>query len=131
VLLSWGASRFATVGVAHDPPRRGLSRYSFSRLISHSIDMMTGYSSWPLRFASIVGFVFTLFGLGVLAYVIGRYAIIGHSVPGFPFLASIIAIFSGAQLFALGILGEYLSKIHSRTMNRPPYVIDNVTGPGP
>jgi undecaprenyl-phosphate 4-deoxy-4-formamido-L-arabinose transferase len=52
-------------------------------------------------------------------------------VPGFPFLASIIAIFSGAQLFALGILGEYLSKIHFRTMNRPPYVIDRVTGPGP
>jgi len=50
------------------------------------------------------------------------------SVPGFPFLASIIAIFSGAQLFALGVIGEYLARIHFRTMNRPVYVVRNVSG---
>jgi hypothetical protein len=44
-------------------------------------------------------------------------------VPGFTFLASVIAIFSGVQLFALGIFGEYLARIHFRTMDRPPYVI--------
>ena len=44
-------------------------------------------------------------------------------MPGFTFLASIIAIFSGVQLFALGIFGEYLARIHFRTMDRPPYVI--------
>ena len=67
---------------------------------------MTGFSTWPLRVASVTGFVFTLFGFVVLAYVLGVYFIHrGESVPGFPFLASIIAIFSGAQLFALGIMG--------------------------
>ena len=62
----------------------------------------------PLKLASVVGFVFTLFGFGVLAWVVGRYFISGTSVPGFAFLASIIAIFSGAQMFTLGIFGEYL-----------------------
>ena len=47
----------------------------------------------------------------------------GGSVPGFPFLASIIAIFSGGQLFALGIIGEYLARMHFRTMERPPYCV--------
>ena len=42
-------------------------------------------------------------------------------MPGFPFLASVIAIFSGAQLFALGIIGEYLARMHFRTMDRPTY----------
>jgi len=47
------------------------------------------------------------------------------SIPGFPFLASIIAIFSGAQLFALGIIGEYVAVIHARLLDRPVYVIED------
>jgi len=124
VLLTWGTQRFATVSVRHDARARGRSNYSFEKLVVHAMNMMTGFSSWPLRFASIVGFAFTFVGLAILVYVVGRYFIAGGSVPGFPFLASIIAIFSGAQLFALGVIGEYLGKIHFRSMNRPPYVID-------
>jgi len=62
----------------------------------------------------------------VLLYVIGRYFFQG-SIPGFPFLASIIAIFSGAQLFALGVIGEYLARMHFRLMGRPGYVVRSVT----
>jgi len=75
-----------------------------------------------------MGFAFGLFGLLVLTYVVGRYIIQGGSVPGFPFLASIIAIFSGVQLFALGIIGEYLARIHFRIMDKPSYVIREVAG---
>ncbi len=89
--------------------------------------MITGFSIVPLQLASLIGFSFTLFGLGVLAYVIGRYILQGGSVPGFPFLASIIAIFSGAQLFALGIIGEYLARMHFRLMERPTYTIQELT----
>ena len=85
--------------------------------------MMTGFSTLPLQVASIMGFIFSFFGFLVLAYVLGRYFVGRGSIPGFPFLASIIAIFSGAQLFALGILGEYLARIHFRTMERPPYLV--------
>jgi undecaprenyl-phosphate 4-deoxy-4-formamido-L-arabinose transferase len=85
--------------------------------------MMTGFSTLPLQLASLIGFGFTLFGLVVLAYVLGRYVVSGGSVPGFAFLASMIAIFAGAQLFAIGIFGEYLARIHFRTMDKPPYVV--------
>ncbi|HYS52297.1 MAG TPA: glycosyltransferase family 2 protein [Thermoanaerobaculia bacterium] len=125
VLLSWGAARFAALRVEHVARPLGRSQYSFVKLMSHAISMITGFSSWPLRFASIVGFVFTLFGIGVFTFVVARYLVVGRSVPGFPFLASIIAIFSGAQLFALGIIGEYLARVHFRMMNRPPYVLDS------
>lgn len=119
VLLSWGTTRFGAVKVRHDPRRQGTSNYTLRRLVSHAINMATGFSIWPLRFASLVGFAFTLFGICVLGYVIIRYVASGGSVPGFPFLASIIAIFSGAQLFALGIIGEYLARLHFRSMGRP------------
>jgi len=128
VLLTWGTTRFAAVLVRHDPRKIGESNYTFRKLVAHALNMMTGFSTFPLQVASLIGFFFALFGLLVFIYVVGRYLIQGGSVPGFPFLASIIAIFSGAQLFALGIVGEYLARMHFRIMGRPSGVIREVKG---
>jgi glycosyltransferase involved in cell wall biosynthesis len=122
-LLTWGTSRFTTVTVRHDPRTIGQSNYSFRKLLVHSLNMMTGFSTMPLQIAAYIGFAFTLLGLVVLAFVLGRFLIQGTTVPGFPFLASIIAIFSGAQMFALGIIGEYLARMYVRTSDQPAYMI--------
>jgi undecaprenyl-phosphate 4-deoxy-4-formamido-L-arabinose transferase len=127
VLLTWGTNRFGSIPVSHVPRKQGTSGYTFRKLMTHAMNMMTGFSTMPLQIASLIGFVFTLFGLAVLAYVVVRYLVQGGSVPGFPFLASIIALFSGAQLFALGIIGEYLARMHFRSMQKPPYVIREST----
>jgi undecaprenyl-phosphate 4-deoxy-4-formamido-L-arabinose transferase len=66
----------------------------------------------------------------VFLFVLARYLIEGASMPGFPFLASIIAIFSGAQLFALGMIGEYLGRMHYRIMDRPAYAVRSTTVQG-
>jgi glycosyltransferase involved in cell wall biosynthesis len=128
VLLTWGTTRFAAVPVRNDPRRIGVSNYTFGKLVTHTFNMMTGFSVLPLQLASLMGFGFALFGLVVLVYVLGRYLIQGGSVPGFPFLASIIAVFSGAQLLALGIIGEYLARMHFRMMERPPYSVRETAG---
>ncbi len=131
VLLTWGAARYSSVQVLHEPRAKGVSNYTFRKLVVHALNMITGFSTLPLRFASLLGFAFTLFGIGVLFYVVGRYLIEGTSVAGFPFLASVIAIFSGVQLLTLGIMGEYLARMYSRMMERPPYVVRDVTKPDP
>ena len=123
VLLTWGTNRFTSIPVRHEPRRLGSSNYSLGKLVIHGLNMLTGFSTLPLQLASITGFAFMFFGIGVLVYVLGRYAILGYSVPGFPFLASIIAIFSGAQLFALGIIGEYLARMYFQIMDRPPFAL--------
>ncbi len=128
VLLTWGTTRFAAQRVRHDVRGAGASNYTFLKLLRHALNMMTGFSVVPLQLASIIGFGFTLFGIAVLFFVLGRYFLTGNSVAGFPFLASIIAIFAGAQLFALGIMGEYLARIHFRSMDKPTYTIRSVTG---
>ncbi len=125
VLLSWGTSRFASVQVEVAPVER--SNYNFSALVKATLLILTGYSTMPLRLASWVGFFMTLFGLAVFIYVIFIYFVAG-SLPGFPFLASIIALFNGAQLFALGIFGEYLARMFDRSMDRPSYVIHEIVG---
>lgn len=123
VLLTWGTNRFASIPVNHRPRKQGTSGYTFRKLMTHAMNMMTGFSTMPLQIASLIGFVFTLFGFLVLVYVLVQYFVRGNPVPGFPFLASIVALFSGAQLFALGIIGEYLARMHFRTMQKPPYVV--------
>lgn len=123
ILLTWATTRFAALPVRHDPREIGRSNYTFRKLLTHALNMMTGFSTMPLQLASMTGFFFTLFGAGVLLYVVGRFIIQGGSVPGFPFLASVIAIFSGVQLFMLGIIGEYLARMHFRLMDRPAYTI--------
>ena len=128
VLLTWGTSNFASVRVRHDPRSRGTSHYTFGRLVNHALNMMTGFSTAPLKFASFIGFSFTLLGFVFLAFIVGRYLIEGGAPPGFPFLASQIAIFAGAQLFALGILGEYLARVHFRMLDKPAYVVRGSAG---
>jgi glycosyltransferase involved in cell wall biosynthesis len=123
VLLTWATTRFSSVPVEHRPREIGKSNYTFRTLLVHGLTMMTGFSTLPLRFATLVGFCVTLFGFGILAFVLITYFVRHGSAPGFPFLASIIAIFSGTQLFALGIMGEYLARMHVRLMERPAFVI--------
>jgi glycosyltransferase involved in cell wall biosynthesis len=126
VLLSWGTIRFTSVQVDIAPAES--SNYKFSTLVRAALLILTGYSTLPLRLASFIGFFMTLFGFGVFVYVLFVYLALG-SLPGFPFLASIIALFSGAQMFTLGIFGEYLARIFDRSMDRPSYVIQESTGP--
>ena len=127
VLLIWTTARFTAITVRHKPRAAGVSGYTMRKLIRHAFNLMTGFSVLPLQIASLVGFVFVLFGISILAFVAINYVIRGSAVPGFAFLASIISIFSGAQLFALGIFGEYLARMHFRTMDRPAYLVGEVS----
>ena len=126
VLLSWGTSRFSYVEVDESPRIAGESNYNIYELIKVSLLVLTSFTTIPLRFASLLGLLFTFFGVGVLIYVLTIYFTLG-SIDGFPFLASTITIFSGVQLFALGIIGEYLARIFERTKGRPAYTVSHTT----
>jgi glycosyltransferase involved in cell wall biosynthesis len=127
VLLSWATRAFSAVKVNHAPRLTGASNYTFGTLINYTFNLMTGFSTAPLRLVSLIGLGFTLFGFCILAWVLGVYLVNGSVVPGFVFLATIITIYSGVQLFALGIFGEYLARIFGRTMEKPPYVVRETT----
>jgi glycosyltransferase involved in cell wall biosynthesis len=123
VLLTWGTTLFIAQPVEHEERKIGVSNYTFKKLITHAMNMITGFSVLPLQIASVVGFFFALFGVGLFCLVVIRYFLYGTPVPGWPFLASIISIFSGAQLFTLGIMGEYLARMHFRLMDKPSYSV--------
>ena len=127
-LLTWSTSRFGTAEVNHDVRAEGVSNYSHRKLIRFMIDIATSYSTLPLQFASYIGFLTVIFGLVLMSYVITGPLIFGVVVPGFALLASSITLFAGVQIMTLGILGEYVGKIHFRVMNKPTYLVTEIVG---
>jgi undecaprenyl-phosphate 4-deoxy-4-formamido-L-arabinose transferase len=124
VLLTWSTKRFKPLLVPHRKREIGQSNYTLRKLITHTFNMVTGFSTLPLQVASLLGFVLTVFGIILLFYILViRVLIFQYDVPGFTFLASMISIFAGTQLFILGIIGEYLARMHFRLMDKPPYVV--------
>jgi glycosyltransferase involved in cell wall biosynthesis len=123
VLLTWSSNKFAWTTVAHQQRLRGRSNYTLGKLVTHMLNLLTGFSTLPLQFASWVAILTLLFGAGAMGYALFRHFIPGHAPPGFLYLVSLISILSGAQLLALGIVGEYLARSHFRMMSRPSYLV--------
>lgn len=128
VLLSWATNRVTDVPVDFDERREGKSGYTVRRLVKHATNMITGYSTRPLRWVSLLGMATASFGFILLVFVLARYIFGGADVAGFTFLAAAITLFSGVQLLSLGVLGEYVGRMHFRSMGKPPYVVREVVG---
>jgi undecaprenyl-phosphate 4-deoxy-4-formamido-L-arabinose transferase len=128
VLLSWSAARVTSIPVQHHVRQDGKSGYTLRKLLQLTFNMITGYSTLPLRIASSVGLFTSLFGISMFFYVVIRRLLQTNYVPGFAFLAAEIALFAGLQLFAIGVIGEYIARLHFRTMGKPPYVIRETVG---
>jgi len=128
VLLTWGTSSFTAISTPHLPRAIGTSNYTFGKLVAHAFNMVTGFSVLPLRFASVLGLIMTAFGFLILIYIIlSQVLAFQFEIPGFTFTASMISIFAGAQMFTLGIIGEYLARMYLRLMDKPAYVIQQST----
>ena len=126
LIFAWSSTRIATVYTEHDDRKYGETTYTIPKLISITLKLLTAYSIVPLRIAAFIGFFFTLFGIAVFCYAIYT-AFTRHTLPGFPFLATLIAIMGGAQLFTIGIIGEYLGLMYRRSLDRPAYVVRSTT----
>jgi glycosyltransferase involved in cell wall biosynthesis len=129
VLLSWATNRITDVPVEFRARQEGRSGYTVGKLARHALNMITGYSTRPLRWVSAFGFVSALFGFALLAFVVLSYLVNGRQVAGFTFVAAAISLFSGVQLLSLGVVGEYIGRMHFRSMGRPPYVVRASTTP--
>jgi len=117
-LLTWGTKHFGAVTVNHVHRQNGESNYTFRMLLAYALNLMTAFSTLPLQLSIIIGLFLILLGALILPYGLCQYFSM-KSVPGFFILVSIIVIFSGAQLIALGVMGEYLARMHSRLMAKP------------
>jgi hypothetical protein len=123
VALSWGTTRVAAVEVRMDERAEGDSGYTFKTLVRHTMNMVLGYSATPLRVVTYLGFAVGAGGLLLFARLIWLYLTGETTVAGFTTISAMVAVFSSVQMIAIGMLGEYVGRIHSGGMGRPTYVI--------
>ena len=126
VVLNWNTNRFLAVKVDMAKRIAGKSNYTYYKLFKFALQMIIGYSIRPLRIATIVGltifFISSLVSVGLIIRSV-RGEIV---VPGY-FSLSLFVLFLGSiQLITLGLIGEYLGKIHEHSMGKPLYLIKEV-----
>jgi len=122
-LLAWCTSRIGGVEVAHHPRTHGGSGYSMGKLLLMALNLYTNFSLIPLQMVSGLGFATALSGFGVGLYYLIQYFASNIEVPGFASTIIAILILGGAQLLALGVIGEYLGRLHLNVNRKPQYVI--------
>lgn len=101
----------------------GETKWSFWKLFLYSLDGITAFSTIPLALSSILGFLLFIIAFILVFVIIIKTLIWGDPVAGYPSLVCIICFLSGAQMFCLGILGQYLSKTYLETKKRPIYIV--------
>lgn len=128
VLLSWTTTAVAAVPVAMEQRAAGRSGYTLRSLVRHAMNMVTGYSNVPLRIVTWLGMITACIGVVLGVVVIVKFAVGDTTVAGFTTIAAMVALFSGAQMLSLGVIGEYLGRMHTRSMGRPAFVVKADTG---
>ena len=103
--------------------RKGETKWSFWGLLKYSLEGIMAFSSAPLLIASYIGLFFTVIAFLALIFIFVRALIFGDPTSGWPSLACIIVLVAGVQLFCLGVVGQYLSKVYLEVKERPIYIV--------
>lgn len=103
--------------------RKGETKWSFWGLLKYSMEGIMAFSSAPLLIASYIGLFFTVIAFLALIFIFVRALIFGDPTSGWPSLACIIVLVAGVQLFCLGVVGQYLSKVYLEVKERPIYIV--------
>lgn len=106
----------------------GTSSWNFMSLLKLAIEGIVSFTTFPLKVATIIGFLVSFFAFLYMIFIIMKTIIWGEEVAGFPTIISIILLLGGFQLICLGIIGEYLGRIFNETKNRPVYIANEYNG---
>lgn len=124
-MVSWIGMRQEALPYNRAARFAGETKYPLSKMIRFALDAITGFSIRPLRIASVLGCCFGISTLLLLAYVLVYY-IFGKTVEGWTSLAVIVLALGSAQLFVLGVMGEYLGRLYMESKGRPLFIIQEV-----
>lgn len=129
-LYAWVGFSTAEVPYTPAPRAHGHSRFSPWRLIKLALDGLTGFTTWPLRAVSIMGFVLAGLAFAYGAYLTVSYFLYGHDVSGWTTIAVGLMLFSGIQIVSLGVVGEYIGRVFEEVKARPLYIVKRERGHG-
>ena len=117
------AKRIVEIDVGHEERKKGTSKYSPFKLLRLNFDLMTSFSLLPIQFIGVLGIVIAILGLAFAFFLVVRRFIVGPESEGAFTLFAILFFFMGIQIFALGIIGEYIGRIYQEVRRRPRFII--------
>lgn len=123
-LVAWSGQPEEYVRFEREPRYSGRTNYTFAKMMNFALEGITSFSTKPLRFASILGFISATLGfLGIIYAVLGKLFLPEYWVTGWTALFVGIMFLGGVQLITIGIIGEYIGKIYKEVQRRPKYII--------
>ncbi|MGQ9563566.1 MAG: glycosyltransferase family 2 protein [Thermogutta sp.] len=125
-LVIWNTLRIAQVEVEHRPRAAGRSSYSLSKLLLLAINVFTNFSLLPLQVASVFGFFAAVGGLLLGTFYLVMYLLGRIAVPGYASTIVAVLVLGGLQMLSLGIIGEYLGRVHLNINRRPQYTVRKI-----
>jgi len=126
-LLAWNTRRVAETVVSHQPRAQGRSGYRFGKLLTLALNLFTNFSLIPLQLVSLCGVSAALVGFAVGLYYLAQHMAAGITVPGYASTIVSILVLGGLQLLGLGILGEYVGRLHLNVNRKPQYSVRCIT----
>ncbi len=123
-LFGWVGFNRAAIGYQRDPRLAGRSKFGFWRLWNLALEGITSFSTAPLRAATYVGLCTALLAFFYAAWIVFKALRWGDPVAGWPTMMVVILLLGGAQLMALGLIGEYLGRLYAESKQRPLYLVD-------
>lgn len=122
-IFQWVGFKTKWLGYENIERQKGESSWSFWELFKYSIEGIVSFTTAPLHIATITGIFFSIIAFLAIIVIVIKTLLFGEHVEGWPSTVSIILFLSGIQLFAAGIIGEYLAKIYLESKKRPIYII--------
>jgi glycosyltransferase involved in cell wall biosynthesis len=128
-LFAWVGFKQIGVGYVRPPRSAGETKFRFWRLWQLALDGIFGFSSLPLKVWSYVGLIVSAIALVFAVFIILRTLILGVDTPGYASLMTMVLLLGGIQIFSMGVMGEYLSRVYTEVKGRPLYLVDYVYDP--
>jgi undecaprenyl-phosphate 4-deoxy-4-formamido-L-arabinose transferase len=117
------AKKITEIEVGHQERKKGTSKYSPFKLFRLNFDLMTNFSLLPIQFISMLGVAIAFLGLAFAIFLMARRLLMGPEGEGTFTLFGVLFFFIGIQIFALGVIGEYVGRIYQEVRRRPRYII--------
>jgi polyisoprenyl-phosphate glycosyltransferase len=127
-MFAWAGFPSTTIYFERLPRSGGVTKWNFWRLWNFALEGITSFSTVPLKIASYLGLLTATLGLFYASFLVVRTLIFGDPVKGYPSLMTAVLFFGGVQLMFIGIIGEYIARIHDEVKGRPIYVIESTKG---
>jgi len=122
---------FRQVPLPYDRAERhaGETKYPLRKMVRFAFDALTSFSSAPLKLASHVGIGLSVGSVLLVLYIIYAW-LSGSSIQGWTSLMLIVVVIGAAQMFVLGLMGEYIGRLYNESKGRPLYIVQEVAGGG-